>query len=173
MNDPLIKCIAFDCFGTVFDMSSVPREEIAAYVAHVKKADFTPYSFPASWWKLKAHPDAADGIWKLRNSGYHCVTLSNGGVGLLQDLATQNRICFDHYVNLIKHRAYKPHNLDAYRAVEKDTGFKPSETLMVTANKTFGDVESSQAIGMRCQIIRHGYPNTIIELAEKLAKQWA
>jgi hypothetical protein len=39
---------------------------------------------------------------------------------------------------------------------------------MVTANPTFGDIEGAKAIGMQSQVIRHSYPNTIIELAEML-----
>jgi hypothetical protein len=40
--------------------------------------------------------------------------------------------------------------------------------MMVTANPTFGDIEGSAAIGMQSQVIRHGYSNTIIELAEMM-----
>ncbi len=42
-----INCIAFDCFGTVFDMSGVSKDEIRDYVAHVNKADFTPFVSPS------------------------------------------------------------------------------------------------------------------------------
>jgi hypothetical protein len=49
-----------------------------------------------------------------------------------------------------------------------ETAIFPRETLMVTSNPTFGDIEGSAAIGMPSQVIRHGYPNTIIELAEML-----
>jgi HAD superfamily hydrolase (TIGR01493 family) len=164
LNKP--KCIAFDCFGTVFDMSTIASEEIKAYVAHVRKDDFSPFNFPESWWKLTAHPDAAEGIKRLRAMGIVCVTLSNGSKELLTTVSKANYIEWDCVIDLVKHRAYKPNNLDAYRAVEKETGFKPAESLMVTANPTFGDVESSAAIGMPSQVIRHGYPNTIIELAE-------
>lgn len=162
-----MRCIAFDCFGTVFDMASVPREEIAAYVRHVRKNDFTPYTFPDSWWELKAHSDSAEGIAKLRDAGFKCVTLSNGSANLLQTVSQANGIEWDAVIDLAFYRVYKPH-VDAYRTVEKAVGFKPAETLMVTANPTFGDIEGSAAIGMPSQVIRHGHPNTIVELAEKL-----
>lgn len=162
-----IKCIAFDCFGTVFDMSTVKREEIATYVAHVNKADFTPFEFPSSWWQLKAHPDAAEGIERLQAMGIYCVTLSNGAYGLLNHVSRVNGIKWYSVINLAYYRVYKPH-IDAYRTIQKDTGFEPHETLMVTANPTFGDIEGAAAVGMRSQVIRHGYPNTIIELAEML-----
>lgn len=165
-----MKCIAFDCFGTVFDMSSIPREEIAAYVAHVRKSDFTPYTFPALWWELKAHPDAAEGIKRLRDAGRSCVTLSNGSAWLLYEVSQKNGIEWDAIINLAHYKVYKPH-VDAYRTIEKAVGFWPDDTLMVTANPTFGDIEGAAAIGMHSQIIRNGYPNTIVELAELLLQQ--
>jgi HAD superfamily hydrolase (TIGR01493 family) len=165
-----IKCIAFDCFGTVFDMSGVSREEIKAYVDHVKKEDFTPFEFPKSWWELKAHPDARLGLEMLRASGYSCVTLSNGDARLLSYISQAADLPWSAILDLADHKVYKP-NIMAYRVVEKDRGFKPEETLMVTANPTFGDVEGAKAIGMKCQLIRQPEePATIIELADLLLK---
>jgi hypothetical protein len=41
--------------------------------------------------------------------------------------------------------------------------------MMVTANKDFGDLEASAALGMTPMLIRSGDgPKTIIELAEQL-----
>lgn len=162
------KCIAFDCFGTVFNMEGVSREEIKAYVDHVRKADFTPFIFPDSWLNLSLHPDSAEGVNALQDMDILCVTLSNGAADLLDHVSGKGGILWDVVIDLAKHRAYKPNNLDAYRAVEKETGCKPEECLMVTANPDFGDIEGAAAIGMPSQVIRHGYPNTIIELAEML-----
>lgn len=165
-----IKCIAFDCFGTVFDMSGVSRDEIKAYVAHVRKDDFTPFKFPDSWWKLKAHADAAEGVRALQDAGFSCVTLSNGSANLLRYVSRQNGILWDFIIDLAAHQVYKPH-ADAYRTVEKQLGFKPEETLMVTANPTFGDVEGAAAIGMPSQVIRQAEgPANIIELAWRLER---
>lgn len=166
----MIRCIAFDCFGTVFDMSSVPREEIAAYVNHVKREDFSPFPFPQSWYELKPHPDSAEGIKQLQASRYYCVTLSNGSVELLKYISKAAGIEWDYFIDLVRHQAYKPKNLKAYLSINRDLGFDPYETLMVTANPTFGDIEGAKAVGMPSQVIRHGYPNTIIELAEMLSK---
>lgn len=161
-------CIAFDCFGTVFDMKPVPTREVLAYVDHVKRNDFSPFEFPKSWYELKAHPDSASGISQLMANGITCVTLSNGSKELLERISEANGITWSKIIDLAAHKAYKPNNLDAYRAVEKETGFRPSECLMITANPTFGDVQSSAAIGMDCCVIRHGCPRTITELAEIL-----
>ena len=87
---------------------------------------------------------------------------------MLGGISALNGIGWDHITDLKEHRVYKP-NIDAYRTIEKDLGYKPVETLMVTANPTFGDVEGAAAIGMHSQVIRQpGTPQTIIELAESL-----
>lgn len=167
MNYSGIKCVAFDCFGTIFDMDSVPREEIQEYVRHVRANDFSPYRFPNSWYALKCHSDAMTGISKLQGAGLWCVTLSNGSVDLLRHVSEAGGIHWNAYIDLAKHQVYKPH-VDAYRTPEKEFGVLPAETLMVTANPTFGDLEGAAAVGMRAQTIRHGRPNTVIELAEMM-----
>jgi len=161
------KAIAFDCFGTLFDMSGIPKEQIADYVQHVRRADFTPFAFAKEWYSLQAHPDVAEGIARLRAAGIKCVALSNGTWSMIFRLAANNGFAFDHFCDLWAAGVFKPH-VNAYRVVEKETGFKPAETLMVTANPTFGDIEGSASIGMPSQVIRHGYPNTVTELAEML-----
>jgi len=161
------RCIAFDCFGTVFDMSGISRDEIKAYVDHVRREDFLPFAFPASWFKLKAHSDSAEGVKRLQDGGIHCVALSNGSVELISRVSIDNQISWNTIIDLVKYKVYKPHEA-AYATVLAETTFYPRETLMVTANPTFGDIEGSAAIGMPSQVIRHGYPNTIIELAEML-----
>lgn len=166
----MLKVIAFDCFGTVFDMASVSRDEIGDYVRHVRKNDFTPYTFPQSWWDLKLHPDAAEGVLTLQMAGYDCVTLSNGAADLLRHVSEAGGIKWDKIIDLAKHRVYKPH-VDAYRTVEAETGIKPADCLMVTANPTFGDIEGAAAIGMPSQVIRQAEgPANIIELAWRLER---
>jgi 2-haloalkanoic acid dehalogenase type II len=166
---PRIKCIAFDCFGTVFDMTGVPDVEIRAYVRHVKAEDFSPFTFPQSWYDLKPHADSAQGIKKLQSMGLQCVPLSNGNANLISDISESAGIWWDYIIDLVGHGVYKP-KIEAYRTVEKDLGFKPSETMMVTANPTFGDIEGSASIGMQSQVIRQpGFPRDIIDLADILA----
>lgn len=163
-----IKCLAFDCFGTIFDMSSINRNEIKAYVDHVHKNDFSIFEFPNSWWNLKAHPDVKDGIKTLQSAGFVCVTLSNGSRELLSTISLRNDINWDHIIDLAKYKVYKPHEA-AYATVLAETSFYPRETLMITANPTFGDVEGAAAIGMQSRVIRQpGTPQTIIELAKQL-----
>lgn len=168
----MIKCIAFDCFGTIFKMD-VPQEQIADYVAHVRKNEFSPYWFPDAWWKLKAHDDSAPGIKRLQENGFKCWALSNGSADLIRHISSSNGIEWDGIVDLVKHRVYKPH-VDAYRTLQADSGFEPHECLMVTANPTFGDIEGSAAIGMPSMVIRakprigSTKPMTVIDLADTM-----
>lgn len=162
----MLKLVAFDCFGTVFCMDPIDKGEIFDYVSHVKADDFSPYEFPESWRQIKAHADSKEGIDRLRAKGLMCVALSNGPLDLISEISDKNGIVFDHIIDLVEYRVYKPH-IEAYKTVEKETGFLPAECLMVTANPTFGDIEGSAAIGMPSRVIRRrGCPQTIIELSE-------
>jgi len=170
MLEKKIKALAFDCFGTVFDMMPIPNRDILSYVEHVRKADFAPYAFPASWLNLKAHEDSAEGIKMIQKLGIKCVALSNGSYELLGHISKQNGIEFDHIVNLAAHRVYKPHQA-AYLTVQKDLGIDPGDTLMVTANPTFGDLEGAESVGMHACVIRHDLLHeTIVDLAVTLKR---
>lgn len=163
-----IKAIAFDVFGTVFDLSAVPRDEVRAYVKHVHQESWQPLKLPASWATLPAHPDAAEGIAKLRER-FIVVTLSNGPLSLLMRLSKHNGISWDAIVPLEMYRIYKP-DLRAYMYLPTLLGVERDEVCMVTANRTFGDLEGAAAVGMRAQLIRDGAenPKDILELAERL-----
>lgn len=165
-----IKCIAFDCFGTVFDMLPISHNEISEYVKHVRSDNFSPYTFPQSWYELKAHPDSKAGIDMLQNEGYFCVALSNGSFDLIEHISRNNGILFNYIVDLSKHKVYKPHK-KAYLAIKKDLGYNTQDTLMVTANPTFGDIEGAKSVDMQSIVIRHGFPSDIIQLYEYLIKK--
>lgn len=166
----VVKALAFDCFGTVFDFKNFSRAEIKAYSDHVHNPNRNGfYRFSGMWYQLQAHPDAAPGIDLLRRKGYYCCTLSNGPSYLLEPLSEKAGIKWDKIIPLEKYEVYKPTELDAYRTVEKETPYKLSDFMMVTANPTFGDVEAATELGMVPQVIRHeNTPATIIELAESL-----
>lgn len=163
-----MKVIAFDCFGTVFDMSGISREEIASYVEHVHKNDFSPFTFAPGWWNLKAHPDAEQGIKALQDAGFTCIAASNGSPELITQVSMSNHIHWNAIVDFASARAYKPHTA-AYHEIVRVAGVDPSSILMVTANPTFGDIEGAASVGMRSQVIRReNTPQSIIELANQL-----
>lgn len=160
----MIKVCAFDCFGTVFDSSSLPRELVRAYVQHVNAETFAPYVFPQPWYELPAHRDSMPGIRSLRQYGIKCVAMSNGSPDLILALSKNAGIEWDLVIDLASHGVYKPHP-GAYRVVECETGVTPAECLMVTANPTFGDVQGAMSVGMHAQVIRGPVVKTIIDLA--------
>lgn len=166
MSSP-VKVIAFDVFGTVFDLSGVDRQELRDYAAHLRKPEWSPLRLPDSWNSLPAHSDSAEGIDRLRKK-YFVVTCSNGPLGLLAKMSKGSGIHWDAIVPLELNRVFKPRPA-AYMTVCEVLGVQPQDVLMVTANKSFGDIEASRAIGMQAVLIRdEGGPKTIIELAEAL-----
>lgn len=171
------KLIMFDIFGTVFSFAGVPSEEIRAYGNHIRQPEWSPLTLPESWKSLLAHEGAKEGIDALRKLAM-VVTCSNGPLATQAHLARHNDIHWDAIMPLELWRVYKP-ELRAYQSVSECLGFKPEETLMVTANESFGDLESAGWCGMhRCLICddphieRPGVltVRSIGELAERLAQ---
>ena len=164
-----INTILFDVFGTVFDMSSIPQEEIRDYVRHVKSEEWSPLVLPESWGELKAHPDSREGIERL-SKRFEVVTFSNGPIELLRHISesNDNDIAWDSFVPVAHTRGYKPATW-VYPWACGWLNKPPASVMMVTANATFGDLEGAAACGMVPQLVRHeGCPMTLIELAERL-----
>lgn len=161
------KVIAFDVFGTVFDLSQVDRAEVRDYAAQLKSAElngFAPLNLPASWANMPAHPDSVAGIASLREK-YIVVTLSNGPLPLQIAMAKNAGIEWDAIIPLEAARVYKPQP-GAYKFACDMLRVDPSEVLMVTANEKFGDLEASRALGMQAVLIRgKDGPHSIIDLA--------
>lgn len=163
-----LKVIAFDVFGTVVDLSGVPREEIRDYARHIHKPDWEPITFPKSWEDIPAHPDSSAGIALLRQQ-YSVVTCSNSPTELLVKLSKRGNINWDAIIPIEAYKVYKPNPL-AYLAIADLLRVDPSEVAMVTANPTFGDVEASAALGMLPIVIRQPGDGiqTITDLAHHL-----
>jgi len=167
----MLKVIAFDVFNTVVDLSSVERDDVRAYAAHLRKPEWSPLTLPKSWEQLPTFADTLEGL-RLLSRDYQIVTCSNGPLGMLYRLSRHNGIQWSTIVPLEINRVYKP-NPAAYLTVCEVCGVEPSEVAMVTANRTFGDIEASAALGMRPILIRDPSStiSNIIELAEMLADE--
>ncbi len=159
--------IAFDLFGTVFDLAGVPHQELKDYAAHIKQPEWSPLHLPASWEFLPAHPDSAEGIARLRRK-FAVVSCSNAPLGLQAKMMKRADIRFDCLIPLELNKVFKT-NPKAYMTVCEVMGEEPKDVLMVTANEKFGDLEASRALGMDAILIRGavGVPD-IIELARRL-----
>lgn len=162
-----MKVIAFDLFGTVFDFSGTPRNEIKDYAAQIRQPEWAPLILPKSWENMPAFADSAEGITKLRTT-FFVVTCSNALLGLQAKMCKHAGISFDALIPIELNRVYKP-TPKAYMTICGVLKVDPQDVLMVTANKDFGDLEASKALGMESVLIRDGDgPKTIIELAELL-----
>jgi HAD superfamily hydrolase (TIGR01493 family) len=162
-----LNVIAFDVFGTVVDFAGVPREEVREYARQLRRPEWSPLLLPDSWASLPAHPDSAEGIERLRQK-FFVVTCSNGPLGLMARLAKNAGLRWDAIIPLELNRVYKP-DPRAYLTVCEVLNVSPAAVTMVTANKDFGDLEGSAAVGMTPVLIRgqSGVP-TITALAESL-----
>lgn len=164
---PDVTVLAFDVFGTVFDLSGVARQELRDYAAHIRKPEWTPLRFPANWEHLPPHPDSAQGIERLRQK-FLVVTCSNGPLGMMTRLSKNGGIRWDAIIPLELNRVFKP-NPFAYLTVCEVLGVEPAAVMMVTANEKFGDLEASKSLGMTPMLIRgETGPKTILDLADTL-----
>lgn len=168
----MLKVIAFDLFGTVFDLSQTPRGEISAYLRQCTDPVWRPLQLPESWADLPAFPDAKEGLKRLR-AKYEVVTLSNAPATLTHYLMGKSDLLWDGIVSLSGIKRYKPHPECYLRACQQFLA-SPDRCMMVTANPTFGpypfgDIQIAGAIGMQTRLIRNpGGPANIIALAEEL-----
>jgi 2-haloalkanoic acid dehalogenase type II len=163
----MLKVIAFDLFGTVFDLSKVDRAEISAYVKQLRQDVWQPLELPESWGDIQPHPDAKEGIQLLRKQ-YEVITFSNCPLDLQRHLLAKAGIEFQFLFPLENYHIYKPNEI-AYKTLSRYYfAVKPEEIMVVSANKTFGDIEGARAAGMKSCLIRNGEPNTIIDLACQL-----
>lgn len=161
-----MKVIAFDVFGTVFDLSGVPRQEIKDYAHHIHQPEWKPLHLPKSWETLPVHPDSVEGIKQLQER-FFVVTCSNGPLGLLAKLSKHNGIHWDAIIPLELNKVFKT-NPKAYMTVCEVLDVDPSDVIMVTANEKFGDLEAARGLGMQAILIRDEKIPTIIDLAKSI-----
>jgi FMN phosphatase YigB (HAD superfamily) len=160
-----IKLVAFDCFGTIFDMSTLNKEDIKDYVAQTRDKqgeEAKPVVFPPKWYHLQARPYAMQTIYDLREH-YWVVTLSNGSIDLLAQLSYRNEINWDLITPLEIAKVYKTCP-ESYQLPLKIFQLQPEEMLMVTANPTFGDVEACQKLGIQTFVINHEEGPKLLDL---------
>jgi FMN phosphatase YigB (HAD superfamily) len=161
-----IRLVAFDLFGTVFDMSSTPKQEVRDYIAHVRRPEWSPLVLPESWKRLPRFADAHDGIKEIVGMGMLAVTCSNAPLAFTKDACFG--LPFSGYTNIAANRCYKPHP-NAYLAICQQFKVEPAEVLMVTGNAGSPDIEGARAVGMQSRMIRQlGSPQTISNLAYEL-----
>jgi len=163
-----VEYVAFDLFGTVFDLSATERQDRSDYIAHVRKPQWSPLTLPVSWLDLPLHPDSLDGIRLIANK-YRVVSCSNAPYDFTVDLLIRSGLdSVMAITDIARNQCYKPHP-DSYKSICQQFPVEPQNVLMVTGNAGSPDVDGARAVGMQSILIRQpGTPQTIIELAELL-----
>jgi 2-haloacid dehalogenase len=116
------------------------------------------------WHRLEPWPDAAEGLTRLKRR-YVIVTLSNGNVSMMIDIAKHGNLPWDSVLGAEVARQYKP-KPEAYLTTVELLGLKPREVMMVAAHN--GDLKAASEAGLRTAYVirptQYG-PNQTQELA--------
>jgi 2-haloacid dehalogenase len=102
-----------------------------------------------AWHRLKAWPDSARGLRRLRRR-YIVATLSNGNVALLTNMAKHAGLPWDCILSAELARHYKP-DPEAYLTAAALLGLAPSQVMMVAAHQ--GDLRAAAALGFRTAFV--------------------
>lgn len=97
-----------------------------------------------AWHRLDPWPDAVSGLTRLK-ARFPIVTLSNGNVALMVDLARHARLPWDAILGAELARAYKP-SPQAYLATAAALRLDPGELCLVAAHHS--DLAAARACGL-------------------------
>lgn len=172
------KILLFDCFGTIFDMSMVPREDIRAYVDYVTsktdaKEAFPPFEFPVSFQTIRPFEGSVMAIQYLQRQGIACVAFSNGPFELIHTLSSAYGLNWTKIIDIYDAAlAYKPSSRAyeyAFEYAASLTGARSyKEVGMVTANPKFGDLQHAGKHGVVPILINSALFPTLTSLANHL-----
>ena len=101
------------------------------------------------WHRLDAWPDTVAGLTRLK-SAYTIVTLSNGNLSLLANMAKQAALPWDLILSAEVFRHYKP-DPEAYLGVAEIFDVEPTEVMLVATHED--DLQAAQACGLQTAYI--------------------
>ncbi|HSR09628.1 MAG TPA: haloacid dehalogenase type II [Bryobacteraceae bacterium] len=101
------------------------------------------------WHRLKPWPDAVAGLTRLKKK-YTIAPLSNGNVGLLNDMAKNAGLPWDLILSAELAQHYKP-DREAYLTAVELLGLRPEEVMMAAAHS--GDLKAARSFGLRTGFI--------------------
>ncbi len=101
------------------------------------------------WHRLKPWPDSVAGLTRLKKK-YTIAPLSNGNVGLLNDMAKNAGLPWDLILSAELAHHYKP-DREAYLTAAELLGLKPEEVMMAAAHS--GDLKAARSFGLRTGFI--------------------
>jgi 2-haloacid dehalogenase len=105
--------------------------------------------FNRAWHRLDPWPDAVPGLTRLKTK-YAIVTLSNGNVALMVNMAKRAGLPWDTILGAEPTRHYKPHP-QAYLGTAEYLGIRPDELMLVAAHN--GDLKAAQGCGLRTAFV--------------------
>lgn len=97
-----------------------------------------------AWHRLAPWTDAIEGLTRLK-SRFTIVTLSNGNLSLLANMAKQAKLPWDLILSAEVFRHYKP-DPEAYLGVASVFGVRPDEVMLVATHED--DLDAAQRCGL-------------------------
>lgn len=164
----MIKAIAFDLFGTVFDPKTVDKHDIVTYVNWIRNKEWRHIdnAILPSFWNIKPFADSVEGLNAIKEAGFKIIAASNWQQAQIHKVSENAGISWDYIIDFAKVSNFKPH-LSTYALICQETGLYSDEILMVTGNKGAGDDTAPAKIGMLSLLIRQGaYPDKIINVLD-------
>jgi 2-haloacid dehalogenase len=101
------------------------------------------------WHRLNPWPDTIEGLTRLK-SKFTIVTLSNGNLGLLADMAKNAELPWDLILSAEVFRHYKP-DPETYLGVAETFNVLPEQVMLVAAHKD--DLLAAKACGLQTAFI--------------------
>lgn len=101
------------------------------------------------WHRLNPWPDTIEGLRRLK-SKFTIVTLSNGNLGLLADMAKNAGLPWDLILSAEVFRHYKP-DPETYLGVAETFDVRPEQVMLVAAHKD--DLIAAKACGLQTAFI--------------------
>ena len=98
-----------------------------------------------AWHRLDPWPDTVEGLTRLKRK-FILVTLSNGNVALMVNMAKRASLPWDAVLGAEVARAYKPQP-EAYDRTAEILGLRPEQCMMVAAHN--GDLVAARARGFK------------------------
>ncbi len=119
-----------------------------------------------AWHRLDPWPDAVEGLMRLK-SRFTIVTLSNGNLALLANMAKHAQLPWDLILSAEVFRHYKP-DPQAYLGVAEVFDVRPEEVMLVATHED--DLEAAQRCGLQTAYVHRpaeygSLPKAVGELA--------
>lgn len=149
----MLKLLAFDIVNTLGRIDNLNKEHLHRYQLDIKRnlRLWSPFYFHKDWTEIPPFEDVLSGIERLRKN-FRVVTFSNMPAWCQMELLRNWNLTVDGITPLELYEMSKP-SRSAYLATRL-WDYPYEEIALITANRTFGDLEGAAAWGMTGICIR-------------------